>query len=184
MQNQLSIRYQILAELAGRKFEGITLDIGLADPLPVAPDHLEGSDILGFAGIPRIDMPAVTLEQHLAEKLHAYTRTYGDGRASSRTKDLIDIVLIRSIAEFRARRLRQELERTFTFRATHDLPLALPSPPIDWEAPYRALAANLGLDPDVAAGHRLASALLDPILCGATRGEERWNASIGAWEED
>jgi predicted nucleotidyltransferase component of viral defense system len=183
-QKQHAIRYRIHAELAGRPFDDITLDIGFADPLPTAPDRLEGSDILGFAGIPRIETPALTLEQHLAEKLHAFTRIYKEGRGSSRPKDLIDIILIRSIATFRAQQLRQAIENTFITRATHDLPAVLPPPPDDWTVSYHALASALGLDPDIAIGHRLAAEFLDPILSRAANGDERWDSSAGAWSED
>ena len=39
-------------------------------------------------------VPAVAIEQHIAEKLHAYTRTYAADMPSSRVKDLVDLVVI------------------------------------------------------------------------------------------
>ncbi|MBI2403732.1 MAG: hypothetical protein HYV20_13555 [Gemmatimonadetes bacterium] len=35
----------------------------------------------------------IPLARHVAEKVHAYARTYGEGRASTRVKDLVDLVL-------------------------------------------------------------------------------------------
>ena len=59
------------------------------------PDTIKTSDLLAFAGINPIDLPALPLSQHLAEKVHAYTRTYGaTARRSTRPKDLVDILLI------------------------------------------------------------------------------------------
>jgi hypothetical protein len=37
-------------------------------------------------------VPALAVELHLAEKLHAYSRVYGTGVQSSRVKDLVDMV--------------------------------------------------------------------------------------------
>ena len=41
----------------------------------------------------------IALEQHIAEKVHAYTATYGpQEQQSTRIKDLIDILLIADLA--------------------------------------------------------------------------------------
>jgi hypothetical protein len=37
--------------------------------------------------------PTLPLELQIAEKVHAYTRTYGTDASSTRVKDLIDMVL-------------------------------------------------------------------------------------------
>jgi Mn-dependent DtxR family transcriptional regulator len=56
----------------------------------------------------------VSLEQHVPEKLHAYTGTFGhDERESTRVKDLVDLVLISESAEIDAKRLRHALATTF-----------------------------------------------------------------------
>jgi hypothetical protein len=45
-------------------------------------------------------LPVLSLERHVAEKLHAYTGTFGhDERESTRVKDLVDLVLIGELAE-------------------------------------------------------------------------------------
>jgi hypothetical protein len=38
---------------------------------------IQTSDLLSFAGIEPLTPPAIPLSQHLAEKVHAYTRSYG-----------------------------------------------------------------------------------------------------------
>lgn len=91
-QENLAVRFHVRSELAGRPFEAGTVDVGLADLLPVTPDVLTGPSILAFAGLPTIEIPALPLEQHLAEKVHAYTRVYGTDQPSTRPKDLIDMV--------------------------------------------------------------------------------------------
>lgn len=87
------VRYQVPTTLAGRPFEPVTVDVGFGAALP-APDALRGSDLLVFADIPPLTIPALTLDRYVAEKLHAYTRDYGEGRQNTRVKDLVDLALL------------------------------------------------------------------------------------------
>ena len=64
------------------------VDIGFSDPLGWKPETIRAPDLLAFADIEPIEVPVLPLEQHIAEKVHAYTRTYGQGHKSSRAKDL------------------------------------------------------------------------------------------------
>lgn len=83
-------RFRITASLAGRVFETFPLDVGIRSIGPPDTELLYAGDLLLFAGIERVAVPVLPLELHVAEKLHAYTRDYGDGRSSSRVKDLVD----------------------------------------------------------------------------------------------
>lgn len=177
-----AIRYHVRAELAGRLFEEVIVDVGFSDALPQPVDRLRGPGLLSFAGIEPVEVPALPLEQHVAEKVHAYTRTYGKGLTSTRVKDLVDLVLVKSFASLDADRLRESLAETFEKRRQHQLPEALPPPPPDWAPAYRRMASELGLDPDLAAGHSEAAALIDPILAGWARG--RWSPDRSAWIQD
>lgn len=176
-----AVRYRVRADLAGRTFEDVTLDIGFGDAPPLSADRLPGTDFLGFAGVPRLEVPALPLEQHLAEKLHAYTRTYGNGHSSSRVKDLVDLVLILSLSSFLAGRIAAEVRRTFTTRGTHQPPTALPEPPQDWVTPFRALAQEVGLDPGIGEGFRLAAGFLDPVLSGLVADAATWEPLTKQW---
>jgi hypothetical protein len=136
---------------------------------------------LEFAGIEPIEVPVLPLEQHVAEKVHAYTRTYSRGRASSRAKDLVDIVLVlvKQLMELDAARLRAALVGVFEKRRQQALPDRLPSPPRDWAVPYRKLANEVGISPELRTGYLEATALLDPVLTGGARG--RWDPKGGRW---
>lgn len=123
-----TIRYQVVADVDSRKFESVGMDIAFSDPLPSAPDLLRGPDLLGFAALQPVQVPALPLEQHLAEKLHAYTRIYKGNRESTRVKDLVDLILIQSVAAFEASRLQAVIEETFVGRTTHRPPMVLPPP--------------------------------------------------------
>jgi len=118
----------------------------------------------------------------VAEKVHAYTRTYSDGLGSTRVKDLVDLVLVKSLSSLKADRQRQNLVRTFEGRALHPLPDALPMPPPDWAPAYRRLATEVGLDPDLRVGHAEAAVLIDPVLAGRTRG--RWSPKRSTWIDE
>jgi hypothetical protein len=178
-----AVRYHVAAALDGRPFEDVIVDIGFADPIATAPEVLRGPDLLRFAEIEPIAVPAVPIEQHVAEKVHAYTRMYASNRRSSRVKDLIDLVLIRSAIAFEAGRLQEALHATFAQRGTHPLPAVLSAPPADWGPAYRRLAREVGLDPDVRIGFALAAAFLDPLLAGTDSDRARWEPLNGAWEE-
>lgn len=175
-----SHRFRTNVDLAGRLFETFLLDVGLrSDPLSEY-DTLTTPDLLSFADIDPVNVPAISLEQHIAEKLHAYTRRYANDQPSSRAKDLIDIILMSELGPFEFDRLREVIVRVFDARATHELPASMPAPPREWARPYRALADEVELDPDPAVGRRLVAAFLDPVLT-AERGLAYWNAEALEW---
>ena len=176
-----AVRYRVSAELAGRRFEEFPIDVSFSDPLAWRPDRLSGTDLLGFAEIERIEVPVLPIEQHLAEKLHAYTRSYGeDAGPSSRPKDLVDIVLVKQSAQLDAAGLRTALDVTFAERGLQALPPEVPAPPAEWRVPYAKLAEAVGLSTDLDAGYAEAATLLDPVLAGRTRG--RWDPDGQTWE--
>lgn len=175
-----AMRFHVRADLAGRVFEQFTVDVGFTDPIDWTPDTIYTSEFLSFADIEPTAIPALPIPQHLAEKVHAYTRGYGsDGRPSTRPKDLVDVLLIAGSEKVEAARLREALERTFTARHRHPLPARLPMAPDSWEAPYRRLAAEVGVEPELTAAVVQAGAFLDPVL-----GERRdgiWDPGTGEW---
>jgi hypothetical protein len=176
-----SVRYRARAELAGRLFENITIDVGFAEPIFDSVDIVRGPDLLSFADIQPVEVPAVSLAQHVAEKVHAYTRIYEGGRPSSRVKDLLDLGAIASLFDFDASQLRRALESVFSARATYALPSALPPPPNTWRVPYRTIAREMDLDPNLSVGYDQARAFLNPILIGSTATEGRWDPEIQKW---
>jgi hypothetical protein len=175
----VAVRYRVHAELGGRRFEEVMVDIGFSDPLKWKPEPIRAPDLLAFAGIEPIKVPVLPLEQHIAEKVHAYTRTYGQGQRSSRAKDLVDLVLVKQIMALDAARLRSALVGVFEGRRQHGLPSRLPPPPTEWAVPYRKLAKEVGIDPDLRAGYAHAAPVLDPVLAGRNIG--RWDPQSASW---
>lgn len=161
-----SCRFRVSTSLASREFETFLLDVGLRAGPTRALDWLTTPKLLAFAGVAPVTVPAMPLEAQVAEKLHAYTRTYEGDRPSSRTKDLVDLVLIAELAAIDAATLRDAIETTFTFRGTHAVPDTLPAPPRNWSIPFGHLAHVVGISSGLPAAHAAASDLLDPILTG------------------
>ncbi len=173
------VRFRDRAELAGRPFETVLVDIAFSDPRLWTPEYIRGPDLLGFAGIEPVEAPVLRLEQHLAEKIHAYTREYAGGRRSSRVKDLADILLLKAFARLDSARLRRALSETFAARRTHRVPESLPRPPATWRPAYRSLATEVGIEKDLNAAFREAAAFVNPALESAPRLE--WDPKCGEW---
>jgi hypothetical protein len=181
LQEGAAVRYHVRAELAGRLFEEFVIDVGFDLPPDSGVEVLQGPELLAFAEIPPVDAPTLALEIQIAEKLHAYTRGYGQGGIqSTRVKDLVDLVLIATSRSIDAGELRSALDRTFAARGRQGLPESVPAPPEDWAVPFRRLASEVGLDGDLAAGHETASRLLNPVLNGAAA-SGRWDPDTKGW---
>jgi hypothetical protein len=165
LEDAAAVRYHVACELAGRPFEDINVDIAFGNPQIGAPELVRGPGLLEFADIEPVEVPAIPLRQHIAEKLHAYTRAYGrERRHSTRVKDLIDLVLIASEVSLDAAQLRRALDEIFALRATHTLPDETPAAPPDWAPAYARMARELGIAEPVEEGHRVAAAMLNPVL--------------------
>jgi hypothetical protein len=176
-----AVRYHASAQLAGRPFEDIAVDVGFGDPAVPDPEVVRGPELLSFADIAPAEVPALPIERHIAEKVHAYTRTYEGGRSSSRVKDLVDLVMMESFFSLQAGRLRRALEVTFSARNTHPLPAQLPPPQRDWGASYRRMAKEVNLSPDISLGYERAKRFLDPILASSIPDDARWDPIRNAW---
>lgn len=173
-------RWTVRAELAGRDFERVAIDVGFGKPPVVEPVTLAASRLLEFAEVPSIVVPALAVEQHLAEKLHAYSRTYAGGQPSSRVKDLVDIVVIARTTAVDGDRLRQAVVAIFERRHTHEPPKALASPPRDWARPWATLVEHLPADADLTSGFSVAAAFWDPLLAGEADLVE-WDPELLVW---
>lgn len=135
-------RFRVEVRLDGRRFEGFPLDVGQGDEMVREPDHLPGQVDLAFAGLTTPEFPVYPLEDHFAEKLHAYTTPREN---PSWVKDLVDMLLLIELGLAPTPLLQQSINATFERYARHTLPEVLPEPPPEWQEPFSQLAAEVDL---------------------------------------
>jgi predicted nucleotidyltransferase component of viral defense system len=135
-------RFSVEAQLAGRRFATFPLDVGQGDITVRQPDHIQGRIDLTFAGITTPTFPVYPVEDHFAEKLHAYTAPH---TIRTRVKDLVDMVLLIDQGLEPSHLLRESIAATFERYARHPLPPALPPPPAEWQETFPPLAREVGL---------------------------------------
>lgn len=171
-------RFGLDVRLNNRTFMKIGIDVGFADPWLGDAEDLETSEVLAFAGVKPVTVRAIPIEQHIAEKVHAYTKSYGN-RQNSRVKDLVDLMLLSGYRPLAIEELATALDAVFRSRATHDIPKRVPLPPDDWRDVYRKLSETLPITPEILEAHASVAAFLDPVLTART--EENWDPIRRIW---
>jgi len=135
------LRYPILTLLDGREFERLQLDVNAVPDDHRPLEEIRLRDLLPFTHIPPPRVPIIPIAQHLAEKLHAFTRDYG-ARPNSRPRDLFDMLVIaRSLPIPPPGALRASCTQTFALRDT-SWPPVIRSAPADWQRPWAAFVAD------------------------------------------
>jgi hypothetical protein len=175
-----SYRFRVSVSLAQRQFETFLLDVGFRSEEQIVSEKLATEDLLSFADIAPVQVDAVPLELQVAEKLHAYTRTYENDRPSTRVKDLVDMTLIAELSAIDASKLRDLIESTFVQRESQPVPTELPVPPAEWAPQFRRLADEVGVTNDLQAAHAEAAALLAPVLANEVKAGS-WNPENRRW---
>jgi hypothetical protein len=137
-------RYPCEVVLIGKVYARFHIDVGCGDAVVGEPDCLTGEDLLAFAGIAPATVLAIPTAQQFAEKLHAYTFPWSD-RLNTRSKDLVDLVLLLEREPPEVDDIRRALEATFSTRSTHPLPGSLKPPPTEWSAEFGGMASEAGL---------------------------------------
>jgi hypothetical protein len=164
-------RFGLDVRLNDRTFMKVSIDVGFADPWFGDVEALETSEVLTFAGVETVTVKAISIEQHIAEKVHAYTKSYGSHQ-NSRVKDLVDLVLLSGYRPIAMMELGTVLDAVFQARATHELPKSFPLPPDDWREAYRKLSEPLSITSDIDEAHKNVAAFLDAVFIRS--GEEQW----------
>jgi len=155
-------RYPVEARMDGREFARFHVDVGIGDEVLEPVDVVEGRDWLGFGGIAPPSVPVISREQQFAEKLHAYSLPRRE-RVNTRTKDLIDMLLLIAQGTLDNSRMASAIAATFKRRATHDVPRKLEPPPAEWKATFEALAAECGLKTSLSEGFARLQEFVDGI---------------------
>lgn len=147
-------RYPVPARMDGRDFARFHVDVGVGDEVLEPLEVVTGEDWLGFGGVAPPSFPIISAEQQFAEKLHAYTLPRGE-RVNTRTKDLIDMVLLIRGETLDKSKTAGAVRATFKKRETHDVPNQLDPPPAEWEPVFDALAKECNLAMQLPEGFEL-----------------------------
>lgn len=160
---RLAVRYKLESALAERTFEPLQVDVTFAVPDPWDAEPAVRPGVLAELGFEAIEVLLVPVERQIAEKLHAYTRTYRGG-GTTRARDLVDLLLIRQYERVETAALTDAIKRVFARRGTHDVPRRLPSPPRDLAVSYRREAEQVGVAPVLEEAHQRLVDWLQPVL--------------------
>jgi hypothetical protein len=140
-----SWRFSIQAALAGRPFDGLRLDVVPRSEELEPTERVVLPSSLGFAGIQAPTVELIDANRHAAEKIHAFSRIYGD-QPSSRVRDIVDLVLLIENDLLDAAQMAASVNAVFAQRATHPVPGILPSPPSSWAEQYAYLVTDLTVE--------------------------------------
>jgi hypothetical protein len=139
----------------GKSWQSIVLELMPADGTWAKEiDEVPAIDIREF-GIEGPDkIPCIPLRYQIAQKIHACTETLNNGEPNDRSRDLIDLLLLRGLLpDGHLPDVRKACLETFRIRKKHAWPPTL-SVPLHWIEQYReeAGAVDFGiLDVDEAA---------------------------------
>jgi len=137
-------RYPVEARVANRVFTKFHIDIGIGDAVISEAEWKKSDDILGFAGIEPVCVAMLPVEQHFAEKIHAYSYPR-EKRPFSRIRDLVDLVLIIEQGLPDKALVMSAIKATFKRRNTHDIPQVLEIPPDILEDSYARMSLDCGV---------------------------------------
>lgn len=140
-------RFPVECRMAGRRFAHFNMDIAAGDVWIDTHEQLQGKDWLDFAGISSPRIPVISTEQQFAEKIHSYSLPRQT--PNSRTKDLVDLVLLIEKCALEPVSLHDAIEKTFRRRKTHEVPAELETPPEAWQARYKSMAEECGIPGDL-----------------------------------
>ncbi|MGX5694094.1 nucleotidyl transferase AbiEii/AbiGii toxin family protein [Dermacoccus abyssi] len=145
--NRQAWRVRVTAHVAGTPFEPLTVDV--VSQVAEATGAIEYVTItapVAIAQMPPVEVAAVDLAQHAAEKVHAYTRTYAAEQPSSRVKDLVDLALIIESGLISPGTFGARVRHTFLVRDGAAPPAELTRPPDSWHGDYAALVRELSIE--------------------------------------
>ncbi len=135
-------RHNVSTLIDNRLFVEFHLDVG-GDFLIDHIEKIPGANWLEFYGINAPIIPMISIEQQFAEKLHSYTLPRE--HINTRSKDLIDMILLLQSKKRAPEPFQHALQKVFRARNMHLLPEVLPEPPLIWQKPFTAMAAECGI---------------------------------------
>lgn len=142
----LTWRVAVTADLAGRRFGAVKLDVSPRAHELEATEIVVLPNALSFAGLETIEIEIIDVHRHAAEKLHAMSRDFGS-RENSRVRDLVDLMLLCDHELLHPPTLAAAVITVWWQRDGTTPPAQLPELPAGWPARYEWLAAEHDVEP-------------------------------------
>lgn len=179
------VRVPIVARIGTRDWSRFHVDlVGGQAGMTGVPDRVPALARINLADVPQPDYRAWPLVDHIADKIAATLETHGQqARPSTRTKDLVDLVVLAGAVSVEAAALRTALDAQAQ-RRDLELPARFAVPDLHYWAPR--YAADVRRMPEVAArtlddALELMAAFVDPVLQRRARGS--WDPASRRWAE-
>ncbi len=138
-------RAKVSAQLADKLFGRIQLDVSPRTHELHATDTLAIPSSLAFAGIPAVEVEAVDIHRHAAEKFHGMLRDFGE-RENSRVRDLVDLTILLEHGLLVPKQTAAAVRSVWLERNNTEPPDDLPQLPESWPDRYQRLAASHGIE--------------------------------------
>jgi hypothetical protein len=139
MEKADAVRLELAIQYRTRAWQTIDVDLGPAGAgaVDLVEPTIRGLSAMGL----RTPSPVrcLNLSEQVAQKLHACTGPYSQGRA----RDVLDILLIDMLGKLDVMVVRAAVEQVFTQRATHDFPPTIRIS-AEWKPELEILAKELG----------------------------------------
>lgn len=134
--------HSVRALINHKPFVEFHLDVGV-DAVIKETEKTTGHHLLESLGILAPTIHMISTSQQFAEKAHSYTLPRP--QRNTRTKDLVDLILLLKRTKHTPEAFKNALEHVFRCRDTHPLPETLPKPPMGWENDFARMATECGL---------------------------------------
>jgi hypothetical protein len=139
MNNVDAVRLELAVRYRTRAWQTIDIDLGPAGDgvVDLVEPVVRGLTAMGL----RVQSPVrcLNLSEQIAQKLHACTGPYSQGRA----RDVLDILLIDLLGKLDLAAVCTASIKLFAQRATHDFPPQIQIP-VEWKPELEVLAKELG----------------------------------------
>lgn len=177
-----SAKVRVTPYIGVRSLEPFKVDVVVGTVLTTDPDLHTPRPVVSMPGITSPVRRLYPVVDHIADKVCATMQSYGAGRPSSRSRDLVDLVVFACTHDVDSAELHRAIEAERRHRALP--PIAGWSCPPQWAGAYTTAAAGVphcDRHRTFAAANTLVSTFLNPVLAGQL-GAARWSHHELQWE--
>lgn len=175
---------KFVPKIGNKRVQTISVDLVVDEIASDGADLVSPVDRIDVKGLPVCDYLVYPVEAAIADKFCALSERH-DGRASSRVKDLVDIVVYSLTANIDGSKLEKRIKREISARGLDGLySFSLPT---EWGEPharqYAKLCSQTGIPErfhDMETACELAAELIDPVLSGRCE-TSYWDSASMTW---